>query len=395
LAAKAALDKAGPVWPVLAILKTGAEPLWFEFTGPESSLSGLPVAPETIGLGLIPSPGDASLIDYAPWPHARFSAGMLVSGNRGTVVPYLVLAINRAGFLIAAPGPEEGTVVLYQAADPLYWAPYTVASLFEYEDTPAVLLYRDTFFPPGTSDGNSDSPAPVPEHQVFTLTEGSPKPRHTLIPALEMFSKEEGWELNALRQGPDRYWYYRSVQTGDAPQEPAHYRTPDLSQPGVQISPEDFRNAFRPQDVTHAPPFIGLLLTAAEECVPGLSGIPLLRVISPDFSSPRFFSRSSDTEGEFALCFGFYRDASRDAVRGAVAFTVFPNGQGLAFKDSSALPSALPKILTFSLPPLPEGFVYTAAGLVGNTFIASWEEQDEYAIGAAGFMALSMESLGL
>jgi hypothetical protein len=42
----------------------------------------------------------------------------------------------------------------------------------------------------------------------------------------------------------------------------------------------------------------------------------------------------------------------------------------------------------FSLPPLPEDFVYTGIGLAGDTVFASWEEQDGYSIGAAGFMVL-------
>jgi hypothetical protein len=47
----------------------------------------------------------------------------------------------------------------------------------------------------------------------------------------------------------------------------------------------------------------------------------------------------------------------------------------------------------FSLPPLPEDFVYTGIGLSGDTVFASWEEQDGYSIGAAGFMALLLTAL--
>ena len=39
-----------------------------------------------------------------------------------------------------------------------------------------------------------------------------------------------------------------------------------------------------------------------------------------------------------------------------------------------------------SLPALPEGFVYTETAEIGENLFASWEEQKDYSIGAAGFM---------
>jgi hypothetical protein len=43
-------------------------------------------------------------------------------------------------------------------------------------------------------------------------------------------------------------------------------------------------------------------------------------------------------------------------------------------------------IQSFSLPLLPENFVYTGIGLAGDTVFAAWEEQRDWNIGAAGFM---------
>jgi len=37
---------------------------------------------------------------------------------------------------------------------------------------------------------------------------------------------------------------------------------------------------------------------------------------------------------------------------------------------------------------LPEGFIYTGAGRVGDSLFASWEEQEHYNVGAAGFMVI-------
>jgi len=41
-----------------------------------------------------------------------------------------------------------------------------------------------------------------------------------------------------------------------------------------------------------------------------------------------------------------------------------------------------------ALPLLPEGFVYTGIGKVGGSLFASWEEQEDFSIGAAGFVLI-------
>ena len=41
-----------------------------------------------------------------------------------------------------------------------------------------------------------------------------------------------------------------------------------------------------------------------------------------------------------------------------------------------------------SLPPLPEGFFYTGIVNIGDNLFASWEEQTDYSIGAAGFILI-------
>jgi len=41
-----------------------------------------------------------------------------------------------------------------------------------------------------------------------------------------------------------------------------------------------------------------------------------------------------------------------------------------------------------SLPPLPKGFVYTGIGHAGDSLIVLWEEQEDFNIGAAGFMVI-------
>jgi len=45
-----------------------------------------------------------------------------------------------------------------------------------------------------------------------------------------------------------------------------------------------------------------------------------------------------------------------------------------------------------SLPSLPEGFFYTGIGQVGDNLLASWEEQEDYNIGAAGFVVIKVSA---
>jgi len=42
------------------------------------------------------------------------------------------------------------------------------------------------------------------------------------------------------------------------------------------------------------------------------------------------------------------------------------------------------------LPVLPEGFVYTGLEMIGGNLFASWEEQTDYSIGAAGFLVIKL-----
>jgi hypothetical protein len=56
------------------------------------------------------------------------------------------------------------------------------------------------------------------------------------------------------------------------------------------------------------------------------------------------------------------------------------------FQNSS--PEKMELANTLSLPELPEGFVYTGTAMAGNTLFACWEEQEDFNIGAAGFVLL-------
>jgi hypothetical protein len=352
----------GPAWSALALLKTGEHPLWFELSGE--------------GPALIESPGQAALTPYHPWPHARFVAGMQNWED------LLVLAVNREGFLILAPageGEDEG-VLLYRAADSPRWEPYSTESFFMYRGKPALLLYRDDFF--------TDPSAPALTPPVFTLDREGPLPRGVSVPALESalaaLANDFGsaWEAEALRRGTDGRWYYRLREKGKAQGGTAYFRSGDLDREGEKIPVGAWRQAALPESAENAGPLVRRLLEEAPVLTAG--GIPALRTIAPGVEAPRGFAAAAASGENLAVLYGCSRDGPAPLALG-----IRPDGRGLIVRAALGQGGEGPAISRFSLPPLPEGYVYTGLGLGGNVLAASWEEQQEAGIGAAGFMVMN------
>ena len=381
-------DPEKPAWPVLAILETGINPLWFEFTfkGPR----------------LIPSPDQASLVDFSPWPFACYSTGMLVFpeqprpgiSSAETPEQFLAMAVNKFGFLIMGRD-EEQNLVLYSAANPIIWDPYSVASFFLYQDKPGVLLCHDNFF------SNQELP---PECPVYNLDQNFPLPVNCILPALNIFSVDGEGEFTALWQGSDQNWYYRFADQSQSSPSVNYYRTSDLSLPGEKIDQGVYRNYSVPEPVTDELPVIYSLALEIQKDLSGISGVPVLNIVSQNFSAARNFAVSSASEGDFIMLSGFYREGTcsdpesdpvnipggnfkNDPGNKTLAFAILPDGKGFLYTDET--------FSAFSLPSLPEGFAYTGAALAGDVLVATWEEQEDYSIGAAGFLAMKADILGL
>ena len=216
------------VWPAVALLETGENPIWFEF-GPQGPVH-------------IQSPETASLEAYVPWPQARFVVDIMEWEG------FLVMAVNRDGFLVLGSADEAGAgreaasvtrALLYRVSGE-FWSPYTIESFFIWRDFPAVLLYRNDFF--------AELAAPSLRPQVFMLDKSSPVPVGAQIPALERFPAGENWEAEVLRQGPGGYWYYRMREKGGLQNQTAYFRVLDLEGEGVKISPAQWRDSFPAYD---------------------------------------------------------------------------------------------------------------------------------------------------
>jgi len=350
-------EYSGPAWSALARLQTGVNPLWFEL-GEK-------------GLHLIDSPAAAALTPFSPWPHARYITGMLLWEG------FLVMAVNGEGFLVlgssrnpGAGNPDSGNfneVVLYKAEDGNLWNHYTAESFFIWDDRPAVLLYRNDFF--------SDPVVPPLNPQVFVLDVSSPLPLGVSIPALEKFPGRGPWETELVRRGPDAYWYYRMKNKEQ--NETAYYRTEDLAKGGKSITVGEWRNSERPDGQRIPLHLAAILAHAAEQ---GSGKVYSARVVSPGFEGQRFYSLTPIADMDnFALMYGFCREIPQP-----LALAVLPDGSGFYSSGDGK------EVRPFSLTPLPEGFVYTGIAVLGNVLAASWEEQQEAGIGAAGFMVVAL-----
>jgi hypothetical protein len=364
------VPEAGP--SPFALLETGENPLWFELSGE--------------GPRLIDAPGNASLVPFVPWTAARHITGILPDKTGG-----LVMAVNRGGFLLTGAYDAAGT---YDAAETRgaeltalrrvevpYWNDYTVISFFLFNEKPAVLLSRDDFF--------AEPSVPVPASRVWSPAGGGGPAEYGLAEikagAFAGFPPEDGWDIDALRPGNDGYWYYRAaLKAGEAPQY-HYFRALSLDEKGEEIAVSRFRGAAGPEAPDAAPPLLADILRAVFSRAASDMGIApghiSASLVSPEFKGVRVFSPSgaSGEEGETVLL-GFYNPKEIPQ-----AVFVFRNGRGFTVQDQVAFVS------DYVLPPLPEGFVYTGIGLSGNVIFASWEEQQDYNIGAAGFTALRLK----
>ena len=349
----AALTLAVPSSRPMAVLQAGELPLWFRVT-PDG-----PVLIETIEDAVF----SAALIPWPLAPHIRF---VLAPDEE------LLMAVNDSGLIRLSPetGTKESSGVgLYYVSGGEFWRQYTVGAFFLFGEKPAVLLYRDDRFL------DSDAPLPVPHVWTYPLF-GAAKAEAVTVPALNVFTPEDGWNTDILHLSGD-FWYFRTVNRTTARPEIMMFRTEDLSHAGGQISLGLFQSAARPEPLTAASaPLRDMLAALFAE-----TGGGAVSVVSPEFPSTRRFAGNRENGQTF---FGFY---SNNRLDPRSLMITDPRGAGFYVQAETK------SVRRFSLPPLPEGFAYTGIALTKDTVFTSWEEQDGYSIGAAGFMALLLSAL--
>jgi hypothetical protein len=341
----------------LAVLQAGKYPLWFQFADDG------PVLIEAIEEACFNTA-------FIPWPLARYIRFTLARDDE------IMMAVNRDGFILLSPwqgAPSQGAslkdgregddgVGLYHISGGEDWQRYTTGAFFlSGEDRkPLALLYLDDRF--------IDSDQPVPQSRLWTFDPKAASPY--TMPLLDAFSPEEGWNIDSFRCGPDAYWYFRASRKTEARPEIRMLRAGDFTMPGEQVSLGAFQNSALPEPVSAAPKGLGEMLGI----VFSETGYSAASVVSPEFQSGRSFAADLES-GAIA---GFY----------SAGFFLAISDNGEAFYIETGTQS----MRRFSLPALPEDFVYTGVGMIANTVFASWEEQEGYSIGAAGFMAIKFDS---
>lgn len=333
----------------MAIVVPGENPLWFELSDD--------------GPVVISSPEEASLRTFFPWPHSMHVTDMLIQDDR------LIFAVNRLGFLAIIPW-DDSRLGLYPVFDKAYWSRYSIASLFCFDETPSVLLYRNDFF---SSEG-----FPLPETPVMGLVKGNTSPIRARIPAFADFSASKGWDIEALNRGKNGIWHFIAAQKSSDLHEKLYYTCESLDSSPVSISMGDYWLAMEPESLSNAPFLQQNTAKAAINRRQENSSF-LIEAITPNSEYKFHYSYNSGGESDMVSLLLYANDDK--------AFAVFPDGNG-AFGKKNADNSI--EIESYTLPQLPQNYFYTGIALADNTIIASWEEQQSYGVGAAGMVLLNV-----
>jgi hypothetical protein len=335
----------------LAIAVPSENPLWFELSDD--------------GPVLISSPEDASLRSFVPWPSSIHVKDMLLQENR------LVMAVNRLGFLAFIPW-DSSRLGMYSVFDKAYWGRYSIASLFLYEQKPSVILYRDDFF-------FADTDAPLPKMPVMALVKGSIQPVKAEIPAFKDFSSLQGWDIEALIRGKNGFWNFTAAQKSSDARNKSYYQAKSLTDQPASISMGNYWAALEPESIENASLLLkNTVMTAINSRQGDFSY--LIEAIFPNGEQEiRYSYHSSETDNDMHTLFAYTDDNT------AVVISSSGNG-AIGTKNEGDLIA----VNVFNLPELPKDFFYTGIALADNTIIASWEEQQSYQVGAAGFVMINV-----
>jgi hypothetical protein len=303
----------------------------------------------------------------------------------------IILGINREGFLALAPWAEgeNGGIALYRIDNSAYWKDYSVESLFVFDSTPAAMLYRDDYF--------IDSSLPPPSPRVWGL-DAAAGMKALFVEAFDDLAPEDGWDLEALLQGPDDQWHYRAIRKNGGRRGIGYFSAGNLSLPGEASTQGAMQNASRPRPQDQAPEPLRQVLEAAlavdgaaSTGIAAATAVAIAAVVSPEFESLRYYAAPQVLNhiGEDAQ---FYPGYCLSGDSHSIALVVDPQGQGFI----GATRGGSFTLREFALPSLPKGFVYTGAaffvlpsppdGGISVAALGAWEEQEGWNVGAAGFV---------
>lgn len=343
-------------------------PLWFEF------VEG--------GVRQISGPENAGLYDWTPWPFVpSVTAFMPHEGG-------LVMVVNRMGFYeLKIEAQNEPVIAVYSAKNTGVFTDWTVSTPFYFENRPAVLLENVDL------GAKKNSPRRTPEKaqksHAWSFISGKKPAASVDVPAFRAvlsgtaasesppalpFAIDR--EIKFFFADTARYFYFFTAENGkDAPI--LHFfraGSPEFATSIEELKPEVFYAAAEPEQREAAPPALKHALELAALNIDSQTGRSIVaNVFSPRFGgAARFFAHNGGNGGnggkDTDFLTGFYTEAPYALLCG--------DGGSLYEYPATGLPERLPA--------LPEGFVWTGAGVLNGVIAASWEERSSWQTGAAG-----------
>ncbi|WP_304223420.1 hypothetical protein [Gracilinema caldarium] len=381
-------------------------------------------------LNPIKDPANSQVVPYAPWTAARRIVGFVARSSNAFA------GLNREGFLVFEETPA-GDLALYKIDGGAFVEPYCALALMlvpsaelgtaqnlgqslSAGSVPALLVARDPYFGDllngsGTTAGSGVSSPSVPENPFVYLDWADFSPQAKLPQAIRPQAVRPAAfgiglaNVEALTRSSDGRWYMKvaqsnataraatadSVSPGTASASlvsPAaasagsesskfYYAAPALNKEATRISRGDYQNALYPQPFGNMPRAVQTLMRAFSDSQ-RKKHYPVLQLLKKDSYGLETFVADPETKNTVPLSGGEteivkflgYADSEK-------ALVILPDGRGVIRRS---------KIEAFELPSLPEGFAYTGVVLINRWLIASWEEQESFAVGAAGFLVLPL-----
>jgi hypothetical protein len=191
----------------LALVQTGAAPLWVEFDGEN--------------IRSITSPEASTLKPFVPWPLTEHAAGIVQWGA------YLAIAVNRSGIWLVKEA-ADGLLELYFLRETEIIPLYTMLKTFIFQGKPVFLLHRDDFF--------VEHDIPPPPSRVFTVKDDISGLEAIDIPAFSGFPGAEGWDIEDFFTAASGSSYFRAVQKSPWTGKISFMRTSSLSDAGEEIT---------------------------------------------------------------------------------------------------------------------------------------------------------------
>ncbi|MDR2601972.1 MAG: hypothetical protein LBC53_05920 [Spirochaetaceae bacterium] len=341
--------------------------LWFDFSG---------LFPKKID-----KPENASLVDFTPWPYARYACGLFPL-SEDPLKPSLAVVVNRCGFLAIFAG-KAGELLVYPFEENEFFPKYTAIPPFYFKEAVTTILYSDDFF--------VNVPAAPPSARVFSLSLNKDGISKVEIPAFKAYPPGD-WNIETFFPSFDGIWRFKARGKSNGAEAVFYGATSfyDQAEFTEETTAERFYGARSLAGLENLPVLItGLLDYARSSGALTVEENINVRLTSPSYGGTMEFLNGGGNENDFKL-FAFLngKEAKTDAAcllasEQALKDGLFKNAFVLFYDKDGNIKKQI-------LPLLPESFFWTSVAIVKDKLIVLWEERESWNIGAAGLAAFTL-----